>query len=81
MRRDSLPGWLGGASAEEYQRLAHSDEQVNCHVILNQQCAGIAIYRKNVFKRVDPPNLELPADRELVFGLGEFLPHHQRKSV
>lgn len=78
MRRDSVPAWLGGNTPELYQRLAHSDEIVHCHVISNQQCAGMAIYRANVCKRVDPPGLKLPADKVLVLGLGEFLPHHTK---
>lgn len=77
MARDSVPGWLGGSTPEEYQRLAHSDFIVPCHVHPNQQCAGMAIYRANVCKRVDPPGLVLPKNKELVFGLGEFLPHHK----
>jgi hypothetical protein len=81
MRRDSLPGWLGGATPEEYKLLAHSDEVVDCHVITNQQCAGMAIYRANVVKRCEPPNLVLPKDHKLVFGFGEFLPHHNRETV
>jgi hypothetical protein len=78
MRRDSVPGWLGEYTPEEYQQLAHSDERVACHVISNQQCAGMAIYRTNVCKRVDPPGLKLPKDTVKVFGLGEFLPHHTK---
>ncbi len=79
MRRDALNGWLGGATPEEYARLAHSDAIVKCHVHGNVQCAGMAIYRRNVCKRVDPPGLVLPADREEVFSTPmEFLEHHGR---
>ncbi len=77
MRRDALPGWLGGATPEEYARLCHSDETVDCHAITGQQCAGVAIYRKNVLKRCDPPNLMLPGDTSAVFASPvEFLDHH-----
>lgn len=77
MRRDSLNGWLGGSTPEEYARLAHSDAVVNCHVYGNVQCAGMAIYRKNVCKRADPPNLVLPGDKDTVFSTPmEFLAHH-----
>jgi hypothetical protein len=79
MRRDALPGWLGGSTPDEYVRLAHSDHPVNCHVITNQQCAGMAIYRANVVKRCDPPNLVLPKDTVKVFGFPtEFLEHHRK---
>jgi hypothetical protein len=81
MARTALPGWLGNATPEEYVQLAHSDALVPCHVISNQQCAGMAIYRRNVCKRVDPPNLELPADKKRVFGWHtEFLEHHKERS-
>lgn len=77
MARASLNGWLGGATPEEYVRLAHSDHVVDCHAIQGQQCAGMAIYRRNVCKRADPPNLKLPADRELVFATPmQFIEHH-----
>lgn len=79
MTRDALPGWLGGATPQEYRLLAHSDTVVPCHVILNQQCAGMAIYRANVVKRCDPPNLVLPCDKVKVFATPmEFLEHHEK---
>jgi hypothetical protein len=79
MARTALPGWLGGSNPDEYVQLAHSDHLVPCHVISNQQCAGMAIYRKNVCKRVDPPGLRLPGDTEKVFATPmEFLAHHKR---
>jgi hypothetical protein len=78
MARASLPGWLGGATAEEYVRLAHSDHLVDCHALKSTQCAGMAIYRRNVCKRVDEPGLRLLADRELVFATPmEFVRHHE----
>ena len=81
MARRSLPGWLGGSSAAEYARLAHSDQQVDCHVLRGVQCAGMAIYRRNVAKQIDPPGLTLPADREAVFASPiEFLAHHEREN-
>lgn len=79
MTRAALSGWLGGATPEEYVRLAHSDCVVNCHAIENQQCAGMAIYRANVVKRCDPPNLRLPKDTEKVFATPmEFVAHHSK---
>jgi hypothetical protein len=76
LRRDSLKGWLGGATPDEYARLCHSDEVVECHVHAGSRCAGLAIYRKNVAKR-QPVEHELPADRGSVFSnRAEFLAHH-----
>lgn len=77
-RRDSLPGWLGGASVEEWTGAARGDEMIQCHVIRNQQCAGAAIFRKNIAKLPrDQDCLMLPADREKVFASpGQFTEHH-----
>lgn len=45
------------------------------------QCAGAAIYRSNVCKSPrDPHVATLPRDTDLVFGMGEFIPHHDRDS-
>lgn len=78
MRRDALPGWLGGASAEEYRQLAHSDIEVDCHVHEGSPCAGMSIYRTNTCKW-QPKELKLPADHEAVFsGPVEFLEHHSQ---
>lgn len=78
--RDSIPGWLGGSSTEDWVKVAHSDSLSFCHVIHNQQCAGLAIYRRNVCKQVIPPLLELPADKKKVFGFPtEFVEHHAGK--
>lgn len=77
-RRDSLPGWLGGIPAEFFTETAHGEGTYNCHVIVNQQCAGMAVYRANVCKT---PRyiaaLALPADKQKVFAWPtEFLEHH-----
>jgi hypothetical protein len=48
-----------------------------CHCTTNRQCAGIAIYRRNVAKLPRPPNLVLQADREKVFASRQqFTEHH-----
>lgn len=74
MRRSAIPGWLGGATSEEYRRLCHSDVPVDCHAIKNTQCAGVAIYRSNVVQRAP---YRLPADREAVFATPmEFIDWH-----
>lgn len=82
MRRDSLPGWLGGDNPDRYVKMLHGDSVVPCHVIDNQQCAGVAIYRANVIKRCDPPNLRLPKDPIAVFAWpSEFLDHHHNSPL
>lgn len=78
-RRDSLNGWLGGASPQEWIQVAHADVVVPCHTLNGAQCAGIAVYRANVCKMAYEPNLKLPANRELVFALPvQFLEHHSK---
>jgi len=78
MARSSLNGWLGGATPEEYVRLAHSNDIVDCHAIRNTQCAGLAIYRRNVCKSIAPGGLSLPKDTTKVFATPmEFTAHHK----
>lgn len=78
LRRDALNGWLGGYSPEEYARLCHSDEIVECHVHSGSRCAGLAIYRKNVSQRQISEH-ELPGDTETIFASrSEFLDHHRK---
>lgn len=77
--RDALPGWLAGESPETWLARAHGETKFECHTLLGAQCAGSAIYRANVCKRVrDPEILCLSADRERVFASwAEFLKHHK----
>lgn len=76
LRRDSLNGWLGGNTPEQYARLCHSDEVVECHVHAGSRCAGLAIYRRNTAKW-QPEEHRLPHDRETIFAnIAEFMAHH-----
>jgi hypothetical protein len=91
-RRKSLPGWLGPHTAEEWNAGVHGDHEIACHLTIPDDfqdsedadtsmmttCSGSAIHRSNVCKspRYVPRENALPADRELVFGYGEFLAHH-----
>lgn len=78
--RESLKGWLGGIDARTWLEHAHTNTLIDCHTLRGAQCAGSAIYRRNVCKRVDPPLLELPADKVQVFASPmEFLAHHTGK--
>lgn len=82
MAHTALPGWLGGATPDEYVRIAHSDAVVDCHTLIGPQCAGMAIYRANVAKRCGPLNLTLPKDPEACFSTPyEFLDHHSGKKL
>lgn len=75
--REALAGWLGGVEIEEWLERAHTNTLVPCHVFTNQQCAGMAIYRRNVMKMPRPPLLLLEADKEAVFANPqEFTDHH-----
>ncbi len=80
--RTSIRGWLGGATPEEYFRLAHSDLRIDCHTKKGPQCAGAAIYRSNVLKMIRNGLLELPANHDKVFSTPmEFLAHHKEPLV
>ena len=63
-RRESVPGFLGPHTAEEWVEIAHSDADIACHKTIPPgtpedgsdldemtACAGAAIFRANVFKR------------------------------
>lgn len=85
-RRKSLAGWLGAATPADYCHMAHTDVLIECHCHTKDgkpvQCAGAAIYRANVAKRVDPPGLRLPKDAKKVFTSPvEFLEHHSKKKL
>ncbi len=80
LRRDALPGWLGGSTPEEYAALCHSDEVVECHVHAGSRCAGLAIYRRNTCKW-QPKDHALDADHKAVFSSRlEFIDHHHHST-
>lgn len=77
--REALNGWLGGGSIDDWLHTAHSDAHVDCHTLRGAQCAGLAIYRRNVCKRVEPPLLVLERDTDKVFATPmEFREHHEK---
>lgn len=79
--RESLPGWLGGLSADAWLCEAHGEAVIECHTRLGMQCAGAAIYRANVCKTPRSITiLRLPADKERVFATPfEFRDQHESK--
>lgn len=79
--RESLPGWVGGSTVDEWIAIAHSDHIGDCHILTGAQCAGLAVYRANVCKSArDPEVLKLPRDTSAVFSTPlEFQAHHTWK--
>ena len=83
-RRASLPGWLGILTADQWIRHAHGESLIECHALEGPggaplQCAGSAIYRRNVCKSPrDRAILRLEADRMRVFDSPhDFKKHHE----
>jgi hypothetical protein len=78
--RDALPGWLGSHTIEEWVLMVHGENYIECHTLTGAQCAGAAIYRKNVAKLpIDKRILLLPTDHQRVFSSPrEFVDHHSR---
>jgi len=77
--RESLPGWLGSLTPDQWIRDVHGEVLILCHAVIGPECAGAAIYRANVGKRPrDPKRLMLPPDRATVFATPlEFRQHHE----
>ena len=85
MRR-ACRGWLGPYSADEWLRIAHSDEIIPCHLTIEEegcldgtkQCAGAATFRANLGKLPRDRLVAVgPADRERVFATNQqFREHH-----
>lgn len=83
--RNSLPGWLGTLSVDEWLRSVHGECVIDCHALIAEdgsafQCAGAAIYRSNVAKKCWPRTgaLELPKNKTKVFVTPmEFRAHHE----
>lgn len=92
-RVNSLPGWLGPHSADEWLAMAHGEGPIACHTTIVGdengdgdwdhpdilQCAGAARFRANVCKSPRDPDIARgPADRENIFTWNDkFLAHHQ----
>lgn len=78
-RRKSLSGWLGGLSSDQWLRHAHGESKIDCHTLIGAECAGAAIYRRNIGKLCRGPVLRLDKDTKHVFaGPAEFKKHHDR---
>lgn len=70
---------LGGNTVEEWLQFAHTETLIECHVHPNVQCAGAAIYRANVLKKMRHSELlVLPKNHDVVFSTpDEFKAHHE----
>lgn len=91
LRRDSIPGYLGGWSPEMYLRALHSDVSLACHSskgfherVLETQhvCTGVAAYRANTghvcFSTAHDSTVAIGEDREHYFATPrEFYDHHK----
>lgn len=77
--RNSLPGWLGRMSPEQWMMAAHGETFAECHTRISMQCAGMAIFRANVCKSPrSEAILRLPPNQIKVFANNaEFLTHHK----
>ncbi len=83
-RRVAIKGWLGSEdSPEAWCQIAHSETWVECHKRDTRQCAGMAIFRANVFKSPRFKEiLILPPDTKLVFANDkEFIDYHRSNPV
>lgn len=86
-RRESLPGWLGRLSVRDWLAAAHGEATIECHALHHGvggrrvgplHCAGAAIYRANVGKRLREPRFVLPRDEVVCFASPrEFEEHHR----
>lgn len=86
-RKTSAPGWLGPMDADEWVKLAHSDEPIACHqtIVLPadwddgvvRQCAGAASYRANVGKMPRDPQVAIgPKDSAVFSSPVDFSAYH-----
>lgn len=92
--RKCVPGALGGSPPEVYVGQAVGPFWLPCHESKDyagkasdvnevRECAGAAIFRANIGRKVLPSGLLLlPADKEICFAtLAEFYAHHAGLSV
>lgn len=78
--RKALKGYTGSLTPEDWIRMVHGEDYIDCHCTTNQQCAGAAIFRANVHKLTRHPLLlRLKPNTKIVFASNEeFLKHHER---
>lgn len=85
-RRTAPAGWLGPMDAEDWIRLALSDEPIACHQTLVEdrswegasQCAGAADFRSNICKSPRDPNVAQGSPNPEVFARpNEFIEYHE----
>lgn len=86
--RKAVPGHLGPLKAEQWCEMAHGEGPVACHMTVQsddqpwsevRQCAGMAIFRANIFKSPKHPKVALAEERDTtsVFSWDdEFIKHH-----
>jgi hypothetical protein len=92
-KRDSLAGYLGASSPEQFIETTMQDYSMPCHMTVDyenehweddldlaQQCTGAAIFFSNMCKLSrDHDRMKLPPDTEAVFAsTAEFIAHHNK---
>lgn len=88
-RRESVPGFLGPATPEQWCEIAHSESPIYCHMTIHtghadpddprlRHCAGAAIFRANVNKTLRDPDVpQAEPDHVTVFTWDDqFIEHH-----
>lgn len=91
--RTARPGHLGPNTAKEWAEMAHGESPVACHETIThadqdwrelRQCAGMAIFRANIFKTPRHPKVARAKepDTDRVFAWDdEFIAHHEGGST
>lgn len=88
--RTSLPGHLGHLTAAEWAEMAHGEGPMACHLTTNpasswvgtMQCAGMAQFRRNIFKSPRDPLIAVAPERDTVTVFAwdnEMIAHHERR--
>lgn len=85
-RKDSIPGYLGPHTAEEWLNMAHGEGPIACHKTIKvndswegaRQCRGAASYRANSLKIPRNPEIVVGPTDDRVFKFWEFIEHHTK---
>lgn len=90
LRRDSVPGYLGGYSPEMYLDALHGDVSLACHsspgfkegtIETQHVCTGVAGYRANVghvaFSAAHESTIAIGEDDRFFASPAEFYNHHK----
>lgn len=79
-KKTSLRGWLGNVkSPDDWLQVAHGETRVPCHMRCDSaQCAGLATYRANVYKKPRDQTILILPQSDAVFQTPmQFKEHHE----